>query len=68
MRRNNNKKARTGGRNPGAPILAFFDLRNGAVTQEGRGPLAAPVESVHPLRVCTLSTGQITAMTTPAAI
>ena len=40
------KRARTGSRHPGAPILAFSDLQSCAVTQEGRGPLAAPAETV----------------------
>ena len=52
-----NTKARTRGRHFGAPILAFSDLRNCAATQEGRGPLAAPSGSVHPLCVCTLPRG-----------
>ena len=47
---------------------SFCDLQSCAVTQEGCGPLAAPAESVHPLRVCTLPAGQITSMITPAAI
>ena len=31
-------------------------------------PLVAPAETAHPLRVCTISAGQITSMITPAAI
>ena len=62
------QKARAGGRHSGAPALASADLRNCAVTQEALGPLVAPAETVHPLRVCTVSAGQITATITPAAI
>ncbi|WP_204790182.1 hypothetical protein, partial [Oscillibacter sp. CU971] len=39
-------------------------MRNVQRTRNRRaaGPLAAPEETVHPLRVCTVSSGQITAM------
>ena len=46
------------------PVLAFSDLWSCAATQAGRSPLAAPSESLHPLRVCTLPAGQITSMIT----
>ena len=32
------------------------------------GPLVTPEETVHSLRVCTVSSGQITALITPATI
>ena len=63
--------AKKSGREADTPAL-LFGLLLGCETvlshKRACGPLVAPAETVHPLRVCTVSVGQITALITPAAI
>ena len=63
--------AKKSGREADTPAL-LFGLLLGCETvlshKRACGPLVAPAETVHPLRVCTISAGQITSMITPAAI
>ena len=59
------------GQEADTPALLTWPMLNcEAVLSHKRpcGPLVAPAETVHPLRVCTVSAGQITATITPAAI
>lgn len=68
MRRDGRKKS---GREADTPALLSWLLLNCETVLSRKrpcGPLAAPAETVHPLRVCTVSAGQITATITPADI
>ena len=51
-------------------LLSWLMLNCETVLSHKRpyGPLVAPAETVHPLRVCTVSAGQIMFTITPAAI
>ncbi len=63
--------AKKSGQEADTPALLFW-LLLGCETmllhKRAVGPLVAPAETVHPLRVCTVSAGQITSTITPAAI
>jgi len=63
--------AKKSGREADTPAL-LFGLLLGCETvlshKRACGPLVAPAETVHPLRVCTVSAGQIMFTITPAAI
>ena len=59
------------GREADTPALLSWPMLNCETVLSHKrpcGPLVAPAETVHPLRVCTVSVGQITALITPAAI
>ena len=59
------------GQEADTPALLLWLLLNCETVlshKRAAGPLVAPAETVHPLRVCTVSVGQITALITPAAI
>ena len=68
MRRDGLKKVRAGDQLSIAPVLVSAGLQTMLSHKRAIGPLVAPAETVHPLRVCTVSAGQITALITPVAI
>ena len=59
------------GREADTPALLSWPMLNCETVLSHKrpcGPLVAPAETVHPLRVCTVSAGQIMFTITPAAI
>ena len=59
------------GREADTPALLSWPMLNCETVLSHKrpcGPLVAPAETVQPLRVCTVSAGQITSTITPATI
>ena len=63
--------AKKPGREADTPALLswlLMDCETVLSHKRARGSLVTPAETVHPLRVCTVSAGQIMFTITPAAI